>query len=501
MESSNVGMWRQEMMMMEIEHQVFVSDEIDLDYEFDAARFFDFTQQEPLAQARQAELWFQTAATYAPSPFVANHVLKEEIAVTTTTTVHHPKPNVLQHFGSKSVSGSGKISGLLGGVHQNVAMQPGLTFNSKTTGDGLNSKAKFARVKRSSTLMKPTASQLAKQNSPAQIVGSRFQKVLAHKKEINLANSSEIESQAAKRQKLESGLLCKVGDVKPQTNFVHKTPKKIVTADQNSGCSKLKITVPREPDLETSHRAQRIRPKNAAETEFVTVALPKFKARPLNRKILNAPSLPLPKRTTARLPEFQEFHLNTWERAMQHTSTTSSSTLPCNVSAKDLDKHATVSAPQNRTKDLRRPSVTDALNHNGLDCGHNFKARLINKKILSSKGDIGVFHNIKQEITVPMEFNFRTEKRAQHNPPIELFSKLSLTSGAQSTNGSKSKLRPHFKVFRKDSKENMGTSFHLNQKESPFIVGEKDEQNHSGSDSCISEVGNLLSARRSLGIR
>lgn len=55
------------MMMMEIEHQVFVSDEIDLDYEFDAARFFDFTQQEPLAQARQAELWFQTAATYAPS--------------------------------------------------------------------------------------------------------------------------------------------------------------------------------------------------------------------------------------------------------------------------------------------------------------------------------------------------------------------------------------------------------------------------------------------------
>lgn len=89
----------------------------------------------------------------------------------------------------------------------------------------------------------------------------------------------------------------------------------IVTADQNSGCSKLKITVPREPDLETSHRAQRIRfvivlfdailyeaefyashnevkilyvlfrPKNAAETEFVTVALPKFKARPLNRKV------------------------------------------------------------------------------------------------------------------------------------------------------------------------------------------------------------------------
>jgi hypothetical protein len=38
----------------------------------------------------------------------------------------------------------------------------------------------------------------------------RFQKVQAHKKEINLANSTEIESQATKRQKLDGGLLHKV---------------------------------------------------------------------------------------------------------------------------------------------------------------------------------------------------------------------------------------------------------------------------------------------------
>jgi hypothetical protein len=50
---------------------------------------------------------------------------------------------------------------------------PGMTFNSRTIGEGLNSKAKSAVVKRSSTLMKPTASQLAKQNRPPQIVGSR----------------------------------------------------------------------------------------------------------------------------------------------------------------------------------------------------------------------------------------------------------------------------------------------------------------------------------------
>ncbi|KAI7997068.1 Protein TPX2 [Camellia lanceoleosa] len=37
-----------------------------------------------------------------------------------------------------------------------------------------------------------------------------------------------------------------------------------------------------------------------------------------------APSLLLPKRSTPRLPEFQEFHLKMVERAMQHTSAVSS---------------------------------------------------------------------------------------------------------------------------------------------------------------------------------
>lgn len=49
----------------------------------------------------------------------------------------------------------------------------GMTFNSKKIGEGLNSKAKSAVMKGVSTLMKPTASQLAKQNRPLQFVGSR----------------------------------------------------------------------------------------------------------------------------------------------------------------------------------------------------------------------------------------------------------------------------------------------------------------------------------------
>ncbi|KAG1360650.1 hypothetical protein COCNU_09G001130 [Cocos nucifera] len=49
------------------EEGVFFGFEIDLDYEFDAARYFDFGRAETPAEARAAELWFETAGSYPPS--------------------------------------------------------------------------------------------------------------------------------------------------------------------------------------------------------------------------------------------------------------------------------------------------------------------------------------------------------------------------------------------------------------------------------------------------
>jgi len=68
---------RKKMMMMEEEEDMeieeplmFVAHEIDLDYEFDAVRFFDFSVQETPDQALQAQQWFQSAVSYPPSrPF------------------------------------------------------------------------------------------------------------------------------------------------------------------------------------------------------------------------------------------------------------------------------------------------------------------------------------------------------------------------------------------------------------------------------------------------
>ncbi|KAK7264426.1 hypothetical protein RJT34_32035 [Clitoria ternatea] len=396
----------------EIEH-VFVAHEIDLDYEFDAARFFDFSRPETPEEALQAQLWFQNAPTYPPSTFLRKLVVRDGLFV--GNVADSPKSQLLE--GASNVDDE-KSSVPLGMGYLDAAFENyGLTFGSKTISDSLNSKVKSV-VPKSSTLMKATACQLAKQNRPAKNVGSRFQKLLTQN-ERHLSISSGVESQAAKRQKLEGGLLCKVTDVKQQHNFVHKAPMKAVTIETNSGCSKLKLNIPREPDLKTAHRAQRIRPKNERGAEHVTVAAPRFKARPLNRKILEAPSLPPPKRRTPQLPEFQEFHLKTMERAIQHSSATSSS-LPYNNSDKGWDKHTTASAVENRIKYLRRPNAVST--NDGFGSTQTFKTRHLNKKIHPSKGDVGVFQNRKKETTVPMEFE--SEKEVQHNPPTELFSKF-----------------------------------------------------------------------------
>ncbi|KAK4285808.1 hypothetical protein QN277_002456 [Acacia crassicarpa] len=72
-------------------------------------------------------------------------------------------------------------------------------LNSKTTCYNSNSKAKSAASKRS-TLMKPSSSQLAKQNCPPHIVGSRFQNL----PRLNQERSVSIASRG-RRSKLPSG--------------------------------------------------------------------------------------------------------------------------------------------------------------------------------------------------------------------------------------------------------------------------------------------------------
>ncbi|KAF5175299.1 Cell cycle regulated microtubule associated protein, partial [Thalictrum thalictroides] len=452
--------------------------DFDFDYEFDAPKYFDFTQEKLNLETREAESWFINADTYPPSPFVLK--LNLEGNATTENVNTSPKPKDAER---SDPTGSHSVTDMNTNISQMDDNCRGLTFYNHMAQDiHTHPKSKHATktsLFKSSTLMKPTASQLAKQNRRVVHGSSRIlerpQTSLLQQNQKSLENLV-IETQAAKRQKLEGGHLPKVVDSKQQTSLIHKMSKRGGPVDGNSVHTKLKLTIPRQPDLETAHRAQRIRPKTKNSTELGEQVMPTtsmFKARRLNRKILEAPSLPLPKKSTPRLPEFQ---------VVGNTK-------------------ASLSA-RSGMGDSMRPTCVDAPKQEGCETINKFRARPFNKKIFSSKGDIGVFRNTKRETTVPMEFNFSTNKK--YNPPLELFDKLSLTSELQQKTGSQPKLPRPTHLPNKGSKENTVDTF---QQEQRIMHAVKDNSQRFGGkqiqckvDGEINEIGSRANMR-SLGIR
>ncbi|GMH08813.1 hypothetical protein Nepgr_010653 [Nepenthes gracilis] len=384
------------------------SSEIDFEYEYDAPTCFDFTRPESPLEVYEAEHWFQSAQSYPPSPFIIklNWRMDESIDAETSCT--------------KSDNQNTESN-------DNDVVSEVSPSDEDSRGHGTpKSKSKSLMkpfLSRSSTLLKPTASHLAKQNQP---IGVRSTRLVGRIQRTGSPRKPSGEIDATKRQKLEIGYLRRVAQLKHQTLFTHKSPKKVRIIDANSTHAKPKVTIPKEPDLETAHRAQMHRSKNIARQENSTRSIGcTFKARPLNRKILEAPTLPLPMKSTPQLPEFRVFHLRTWERAVQHSSD--------NV----LTLHRTNSITQNGIKDPNRLNSNNASKQEKSNLVYRFKARPLNKKILSSKGDIGVFRNRKREATAAKEFKFSNDERpllSGQNPPVELFNKLSLTCGNQPNN-------------------------------------------------------------------
>ncbi|KAI4311688.1 hypothetical protein MLD38_036564 [Melastoma candidum] len=408
-----------------VEERVFVVHEVDFDYEYDAPMFFDFGRAECAAEALAAESWFGSAASYPPSPFVVKLNMRDQMLNVNVS----PKSKIMQHDDDNvdALCGVGDaitrdqaffsshegVAGRMGIFinQQNmatVAKKPGEfcgglrlghgTFQQKVISQAKSS-AKLARP-RSSTLMKPTASQLAKQNKSSKVVNSSHHLPLGKFSGKGLC-SSGAESQAVKRQKLDGGELCKVFEVQQQADFVHKASSKKDEVVEKNCRLRLRITIPREPDLATANRAQRTRTKTISEEEQADVTVRRFKARPLNRKIFEAPILPL-KKSNPRLPEFQVFHLRTQERAIQHNPATSTTLTLCQNSEKRV--LPSCSLPDRDQKNSQRVDE--------MDLNHTFKARPLDKK----------------------EFKFNNEKRLPQTPPIDLFNRLSINSELQSSN-------------------------------------------------------------------
>ncbi|KAK4558021.1 hypothetical protein RGQ29_007681 [Quercus rubra] len=78
-------------MEMEVEPVFEVREVVDFDYEFEAAMYFDLSRAETRAEACEAELWFESAKEYPPSPFVTKLVKREDILLDNVNTSPKPK--------------------------------------------------------------------------------------------------------------------------------------------------------------------------------------------------------------------------------------------------------------------------------------------------------------------------------------------------------------------------------------------------------------------------
>ncbi|XP_028756465.1 uncharacterized protein LOC114715751 isoform X2 [Neltuma alba] len=411
---------------MEEEFEEFVveplsdGEDIDPDYEFDAPRFHDFSQQENFLDAVEAEQWFESAGSYPPSPYV----LKLRLGKGTSSKI----------MCIPADCGYGKRSNTIGDnsghrMELGVSAVGGDNEGPKCHNQALKGKTKSlfksARSKMS-TLMKPTASHLAKQRNPSDLLNTP--------RILRSPSQSSTDSKETKRQKLEAGYLRKVAHLKHQPPFTHKQPK-VDAADINSS-SKPKVTIPKQFNLETAHRARRHKSRTNNESdERRKSSSHMFKALPLNKKILEGPSLSFKKRTL-QLTEFNVFHLKTSKRAMQHTSN-------------NVFHNSNCSSSSNReTTDFRRQNSTDESRQD--KCKLASKLRGSPPKLrLSIKGERGVFRNIKQENVWGIN-----DKRLSNEPPSELLSKLSLGSEAKQTTTKK-------QPTSKGLKENRPSYFHL----------------------------------------
>ncbi|KAK4723575.1 hypothetical protein R3W88_026354 [Solanum pinnatisectum] len=367
--------------------------------------------------------------------------------------------------------------------------------DEKTDSKKRQTAKKIASIIRNPSALKSKAhlqqSQLKKSSNPASVG-----KQTIAKSSVGTHNISQ-ENQAIKRQKLEGGKSRQILNVKPQnllhkikvvgvasssstlfasTEEVHRQDRKMYVrepvapfvsiaemmkkfqsstremslprmssstshddpAGQMQRKHKLILTRPKEPEFVTAQRVRPTRVKSSAELEEEMMAkIPKFKARLLNKKILEVPTLPALPKSTPQLPEFKEFHLQTMARANQNVETSTVASLESTQSHQWKSSHLTApKSPVLKTSLRARPPrirSTKEMEKEELEKVPKFKARPLNKKIFESKGDLGMFCNTKRQATVPQEFHFATDERIP--PPANvadmLFDKLSLNSEPQ----------------------------------------------------------------------
>ncbi|GFP98392.1 hypothetical protein PHJA_001983100 [Phtheirospermum japonicum] len=240
--------------------------ETDEEYEFQASQFYDFTRPEFDYEIEEAERWFEVSGDYPPSPFIVKLNLEKILSVEIVPTPWKAKcSNTTSDSDSRHRVSSAKKDG------------KGTKSPQDTAKVETNHSSDKLPVQRSPSFMGPTSSNLAKQKANHKHSGhicTRFQKTSAKLEQIGSRSPNGFDNPATKRQKLDIGYIRKVAHLKHQFLLMHKSSKK--------------VTVPKEPELETMLRAQRRRSKistASSESESQKQKCCNFKAHPLNKKV------------------------------------------------------------------------------------------------------------------------------------------------------------------------------------------------------------------------
>ncbi|CAN8251908.1 unnamed protein product [Cochlearia groenlandica] len=266
------------------------SEEFDIDFEFDAPRFYDFSRPELYSETEHIEIWFQSSGNYPPSPFSPKFNWKLEPIKQITSTNTQSKPvEISNPVIDTCLNHKDKYNGFI--------------YYNQTVKQVTNTKPKSRIKPINSTLTRPTASLLARQNKPSldnysvQLL-TRCQRSLG-KFGDNLSPLlvSKLQRQYTKRQKLEA--------------------KKIHVS------TKPKLTVPKEPILRTAQRSEMHRSKvnSRAEQNAKSSVDSSKRHTTTNKKVnLETCSTALPKSNTARSQGLQAFRLRTSLKAKDSSS-------------------------------------------------------------------------------------------------------------------------------------------------------------------------------------
>ncbi|VVB17678.1 unnamed protein product [Arabis nemorensis] len=276
----------------------FSFEEFDIDFEFDAPRFYDFSRPELDSETEEIEIWFQSSGNYPSSPFSPKFNWKFEPFEEITSTSSESKP--------VEISNPVVIESSDSGLNHRIDKCNGFIYYNQKVKDVPKTKPKSKTKPCSSTLTRPTASLLARQNKPLQDNYSvqlltRCQRSLG-KIGDNLSPIlvSKLQNKDTKRQKQEA----------------------MVAQVNTNGRSKL--TVPKEPNLRTAERSERHRSKVNSETEQNAKSRINSSKRSTTNKNTNVEpsSTSLHKSNVPWSKVFQAFRLRTSLRAKERSSNT-----------------------------------------------------------------------------------------------------------------------------------------------------------------------------------